>query len=141
MIIKYRVGSAWAYIDNVRQVATADIDALYLMEQYDKENSFDDPTDDICSYMEGKKLEEEVIASNKAFTMASNILSDRFDGAEIGISHTKNLLHGKRVLDNFPATAILLYLNDHKEYDTLILITNQKCFLMNDNGQTIERLV
>jgi len=34
----------------------------------------------------------------------------------------------------------LLYIEDCKDYDAVILVTNQKCYLMNDEGKTIERL-
>jgi hypothetical protein len=140
MIVKYESNGIWAFIDNVRQIAAADLDASGLIEKYDEEQPEND-SGDHCCYLNGKRLNDDVVASNKAFQMACDAMRDQFDSVSYGNCHMENLLDGNKVLENFPAAAILIYLNDHKEYDTLVLVTNQKCFLMNDKGQTIERLV
>jgi hypothetical protein len=141
MIVKYLNDGVWGYIDNVRQVASRNIDAQEMAQKYDDTCTFAKPEDDVCSYCCGKRLSDGTIMANKAFTMACNATYDFFDDAQSDHAHTENMLNGDRVLENYPASIILLYLNDHKEYDTVILITNQSCFLMNDKGQTIERLV
>lgn len=139
MIVKYFDNGVWGYIDNVRQAANKDIDCDELIRRYNEENTFEKPEDDIASYMNGEKLPVEIVMSNKAFTMACADVNDVIHGSQYGNSHTENLIDGSKI--DYPASIVLLYLNDHKEYDTVALVTNQKCFLMNDKGQTIERLV
>ena len=140
MIVKYLHGDVWAYIDNVRQVANKSIDTEELIKKYDEEVGTPDDLirrEDIASHNvpdgEDKDL---VIMSNKAFTIASEHLED-----VRGNTHTENLLEPSLMCANLPASVILLFVEDHKEYDTIVLVTNQKCYLMNDKGQTIERLV
>ncbi len=145
MIVKYLDDGVWGYIDNVRQVASRDIDCAELIEEYDNCADYKDVNHagekDIASYLDGEKNPDDIAASNKVFMMATNALDSLFDDSSFGNCHSQNLIDGARALDNYPAVEIVLYLNDHKEYDTLILVTNQRCFLMNDKGQTIERLV
>lgn len=139
MIVKYYDNGVWGYIDNVRQAASKDIDCDELIKRYDE---MPVPKEgDSASYMNGERLNEDIIASNKVFTMATIDLSDIFEDSSYGNCHQQNLIDGKKVIDQYSASMVLLYLNDHKEYDTLVLVTNQECFLMNDKGQTIERLV
>jgi hypothetical protein len=132
MIVKYLDDGVWSYIDNVRQVTNQYIDCEELIKRYDEMPCDAGTIDGVC-YMNGEKLLEDICISNKVFHMATAELGD------IGDSHAENLINGKEYM--LPAYVILLYLNDYKEYDTLVLITNQRCFLMNDKGQTIERLV
>lgn len=140
MIVKYLNGDVWAYIDNVRQVASRDINTEELIKKYDEEVGV--PGDllqrkDIASEnVPDGPDKERVIMSNKAFTIASENLED-----VRGNTHTVNLLEPSLICSNLPAGTILLFVEDHKEFDTAVLITNQKCYLMNDKGQTIERLV
>ncbi len=139
MIVKYLDGKIWGYIDNVRQASSQDINCDELIKRYDK---MPVPLDgDSASYMNGERLPNHIATSNKVFTMATLDLDGIFDGVSYGNCSQQNLIDGQKALDNYPASVILLYLNDHKEYDTLIFVTNQQCFLMNDKGQTIERLV
>lgn len=143
MIVKYYDNGVWGYMDNVRQAAKQNIDTKDLIEEYDNCEDFKDVRfcgeKDIASFQECTKLADDVIASNKVFAMAD--VSDLFIDASYGNCHRQNLIDGKKALENYPAAVILLYLNDHKEYDTVVFVTNQECFLMNDKGQTIERLV
>jgi len=145
MIVKYLNNGVWGYADNVRQVASQDIDCSELIKEF---NNCDDYKDDtyvgeknIAVYMNGEKLPDDIAAANKVFTIATNDLSSVFANSSYGNCHSENLIDGARALDNYPASIVVLYLNDHREYDTLVLVTNQECFLMNDKGQTIERLV
>lgn len=147
MIVKYFDNGVWGYIDNVRQVASCDIYCADLIIEYNNTPEYQDDCTpgngekDIASYLNGERLSDDVAASNKVFTIASSNLDSLFEDSSFGNCHSVNLIDGERALENYPAAGVVLYLNDHKEYDTLILITNQKCFLMNDKGQTIERLV
>ena len=140
MIVKYLNGDVWAYIDNVRQVAKSDIDTYELIQRYDKEVGLPgDPLQrkDIASEdIPDGPDKERVIMSNKAFIIASENLKD-----VRGNTHTENLLEPSLMCSNLPAATIMLFVEDHKEFDTVVLVTNQKCYLMNDKGQTIERLV
>lgn len=83
--------------------------------------------------MNGERLDENVVKSNKTFTAAwDNVAEDS------GNRHAENMLEPGMM--DLPAVTILIYLEDCKEYDSVLLITNQKVYLMNDKGQTIERL-
>jgi hypothetical protein len=120
----------WGYIDNIRQVARKDIDVYDLSNQFDKEPNEKEPPE--C-YFEGKKLEDIICLTNKAFTMALNGLPEE------GYSrHAENLLDIKRI--DMPAQIILMYIEECKEFDAIIFVTNDAVYLMNDKGQTIERL-
>ena len=139
MIVKYLSNDVWGFIDNVRQVANKGFDYDEMVRQYDAQYA-EIPCEcghkDPCEYMDGERLPEEIIISNKAFMAICTDLADE------GINrHAQNLLEITAVQNNWPAVAILLYLEDCKEYDAMLLVTNQKAFLMNDKGQTIERLI
>lgn len=138
MILKYQNNDTWGFIDSVRQAANKDIDYGAMVRKYDEhyksmpcEAGHQDPAE----YMDGKRLSEDVVTANKVFSAAC------MDTADEGINrHAENLLEETAIQNNWPACAILLYLEDCKEYDAILLVTNQKAFLMNDKGQTIERL-
>lgn len=133
MIVKYLENGVWGYIDNIRQAANKDIDCDELIKRYGETHT---PENDIASYIDGKKLPDEIIASNKIFIMATDDVPDE------GINqHQVNLMDGVKAIDNYPASVIILYVEDCKEYDAITLVTNQTVYLMNDKGQTIERLV
>lgn len=135
MIVKYYQAGVWGYIDNIRQVATTPIDTEEMIMKYNKEVESKE-REDIASYMNGEKLPTDIAMSNKVFLLATeNEIHD------IGEVHQENLIAPDLVARNFPAKIILLYLNEHKEYENVVLITNQTTYLMNDNGKTIERLV
>ncbi len=136
MIVKYLKGDVWGFIDNVRQIATKNVDTEDSIRQYNEEVEKGE-REDIASFMNGEKSTVEVSMSNKVFLMATeNDLEDI-----IGDVHRENLLDPLLTSKNYPAKTILLYLNDHKEHHNVVLITNQTTYLMNDKGQTIERLV
>lgn len=139
MIVKYLNNETWGFIDNVRQATCRDFNYAEIARQYDaqyarkpNEPYYEDP----CEYADGERLPDEIVLSNKAFLAICDDIPDE------GINrHAENLLDITGVQNNWPAAAILLYLEDCKEYDAMLLVTNQKTFLMNDKGQTIERLV
>jgi len=142
MIVKYLSGNVWGYIDNIRQVASTELDVRKAVLDYDSERHQETqeaeekgwPIEcDACEYMNGEKLPEEIITSNKAFMKATENQSDWGNNV-----HCENLIDGEKL--DFPASTVLLYVEEHKEFDTIGLITNQKVYLMNDKGQTIERL-
>ena len=140
MIVKYRKDDAWGYIDNVRQAAHKDLDIDELVSQYDQEVKNGEREDTASHWYVGEGQEvamsKETIISNKVLLMVTEILADE------GVNrHSENLLSEWGIRDNLPAYAILLYIEDCKEFDAMLLITNQQTYLMNDKGQTIERLV
>ena len=142
MIVKYLNNGVWGYIDNVRQAATKDIDGNELIKAYNDDIKYKDESHagekDVASWDDsGNKVDQEICLSNKIFLKAIEEINNESDNA-----HAENLIDGSKYInENWPAAVILLYLNDHKEYDRVALVTNQKVFLMNDKGQTIERLV
>jgi hypothetical protein len=140
MIVKYLDNGVWGYIDNVRQAANKDIDCDELITRYNEMPQPKNGCDPVC-YKDNEKLPEDICVSNKVFTMATIDINDILSDSSYGNCHSQNLLDGTKVLKNYPASVVILYLNDHKEYDTVVFATNQECFLMNDKGQTIERLV
>lgn len=83
-------------------------------------------------------MPDNIAYTNKVFTIATENIPEEIKDNEY---RAENLLNEELVMNNVPAAVIMLYLNDHKEYENLLLITNQKVFLMNDKGQAIERLV
>lgn len=131
MILKYENKNVWGFIDNVRQAASKNIDIDEAARRYDIEMPHE--PQDSAEYMNGVKLSEEIIKSNKAFLIACSDMADE------GVNrHSENLVDENII--SMPVTAILLYLEDCKEYDAVLLVTNQRAYLMNDKGQTIERL-
>ncbi len=140
MIVKYRKDDVLGYIDNVRQAAVKEIDCKELIQTYNDSEEYKDEThsgeNDIAGYMEGKKLPDDVADTNKVFLMATKNQKDW--GREV---HGENFLDPELMKDKYPAYVVLMYVEEHKEYDGIIFVTNQRCFLMNDKGQTVERLV
>ena len=140
MIVKYRKNDVWGYIDNVRQVAVKDLNCQELMNDYDTCECYKDVTHagdkDMASYLDGEKLPVDIANVNKVFLMATENQEDWGDNV-----HTENLLNTELMKDGIYAAVVLLYLEEHKNCDSMALVTNQKCFLMNDKGQTVERLV
>lgn len=136
MIVKYLSDNVWGYIDHVRQVATRELDPNELVNRYNEEIK-DNAREDSASVMNGKRLDDEIAMSNKLFLMAMEELVDLTDGLD---AHAENLIEVKLGAMMMPLWAVLLYIEDCKDYDAVVLITNQKCYLMNDEGKTIERL-
>lgn len=137
MIAKYRKDNSWCYIGNVIKAETTGYDQDDAVRGYEKmECAMSCTTDyqDPCEYMNGKRLDENIIKSNKAFMYIASMLESD------GTRHDENLLEPYGIQEHMPCNAILLCVEDCKEYDAIALITNQTVYLMNDKGQTIERL-
>ena len=142
MIVKYLSNGVWGYIDNVRQVGNREYNFDDAVHKYDHDERYRDDThsgeNDIASYMNGEKLSKDIANINKAFLVITESLKDTLEDEN---SHYENLILPVINGEYYQVNCVLLYLNNHKEYDTLIFVTNQKCYLMNDEGKTIERLV
>jgi hypothetical protein len=134
MIVKYLNDGVWGFIDNVRQVASKLIDPVGSIKRYDAELSTGEF--DSAVFMDNKRLPEDIVTSNKVFSVAC------YDMPDEGINrHAENMIAPNLVPDNIPILAVLLYLEDCKEFDAMLIVTNQRLYLMNDKGQTIERIV
>lgn len=133
MILKYEINGSWKFIDSVRQAEHKEINVDELVKEYDPGQNYKDPDHyNQVECLNGIKLSDNLIKSNKAFCSATNIPDEKID------FHSENLLDENRM--DMPASSILLYLENNKEYDAIHLVTNQRAYLMNDKGQTIERL-
>jgi hypothetical protein len=145
MIVKYKTGSAWGYIDNVRQAANVDFSTEDYIKQYNEEVEAG-ARQDVASYIDfsdGKvdpegKIPADIAMTNKAFLVATENIKERMDGKNY---HSENLLDTELIANDVPAAVVLLHIEDCKDYDAVVLVTNQTVYLMNDKGQTIERLV
>lgn len=139
MIIKYLNGDTWGYIDNVRQAAVKSIDCDELIKAYNECGQYKDQDYagqfDVASYFESEKLAEDIAIANKVFLMATANQENWGDKV-----HIENMLMPSLVTNNYPAVVALLYFEECKDYDSMAIVTNQRCFLMNDKGQTVDRL-
>ena len=127
----YRNQDVWGYIGNVSQVAVKEIEPEVYLKMYE---NLPHVEDDCCEYVEGKKLPKEIAEINKIFTIATNEIKE-----ELGATHCENLVFDYD--QQMPIYAVLLYIEDSKEFENILLLTDQTTYLMNDKGQTIERLV
>lgn len=136
-ILKYkekdnRNETVWGYISNISQTAVKEIDPDTYVELYDKLPKIEE---DPCEYFDGKKLPENTIKVNKIFSMVTKEIVN-----ELGTNvHCENLIFDYE--SNYPIYAILLYIEDSKEFENILLLTDQTTYLLNEKGQTIERLV
>ena len=140
MVVKYLDNGVWGYIDHIRQAANTSYNAeecIKCIKCYDAE--LKEGEVDYASIVNGVELPPNIVASNKIFMY----IADSFEDLEGMCLSTKNLVNIKDAESDvmLPVYAVLLYIEDCKEYDALILVTNQRCYLMNDEGKTIERLV
>lgn len=131
MILKYQAGNAWGFIGNVSRVVNRELDIDDLVKRYDAQPQGENP--DPTEYMNGVKLPENIAKSNKAFSMAIMDCSEDTPFER----HSENLLD-ENCMD-FSAAAILVKLVDKDDFDC-VLVTNHAAYLMNDKGQTVERL-
>lgn len=131
MILKYQVKDSWGFIGNVSRVINQELDIDDLVSRYDTQPKGENP--DPTEYMEGKKLPENIVKTQKAFSMAIMDLSEDAPFER----HSENLLDENSL--GYSAAAILIKLADKDDFDSVI-VTNHAAYLLNDKGQTIERL-
>ncbi|HIS62320.1 MAG TPA: hypothetical protein IAC14_08780 [Candidatus Scybalomonas excrementigallinarum] len=140
MIVKhkerdYRNADVWGYIDKVNQLAVKEIDAEAYLEMYNNiPKIIETGCNDSCEYLNGVKLSKDIADVNKIFSVATDEIKE-----ELGNVHCENLVFDYS--ENMPIYAILLYVEDSKEFDNILLLTDQTTYLLNDEGKTIERLV
>ena len=129
----FRNNDVWGYISNVSQIAVKEIDAELYIKIYD-----DIPVkveEDPCEYINGVRLSKEITDTNKIFSVVTKEITEEIGGDV----HCENLIFDYN--ENMPIYAILLYIEDSKEFDSILLVTDQITYLMNENGKTIERIV
>jgi hypothetical protein len=137
MIVKYLEDGAWNYIDHVFKAENSAILPLELIKQFEEETTVD-----------GKLVsnpDKGIDMSNKAFSKAIEAQLGKEWGNGVA---AHNLLDPTLIKNEYPAVIIKIHTeDDNGEYkftgDTVsvVLVTNQTAYLMNDKGQTIERLV
>jgi hypothetical protein len=146
MIVKYQNGNVWYYVDHVSLTANKSINCNELITQYNKEVE-EGTREDIASYVGNcstEKLPVDIAISNKVFLMAMEQKTEWKDWNDGGNCHSINLIDGDMASNGYPASVVIIYhdyFENRENFKLTALITNEKCFLMNDKGQTIERLV
>lgn len=140
MIVKhrerdYRNQEIWGYIDKVSQVAIKEIDVeIYLKMYNDIKEECSIGNQDCCEYLNGVKLDKNIADVNKIFSVVTKEITE-----ELGNTHCENLIFDYG--ENMPIYAVLLYIEDSKEFENILLLTDQTTYLLNNEGKTIERLV
>lgn len=134
MIVKYLENDVWNYIGNVRHASSKHIDVATLARRYDDEVKKGEQG--VPIEPQGITITEGVKIANKAFMMATSNIAEYGDQI-----HSYSALDPFMAEDNYPAAIIIMSLSEWREFDTEVLVTNQTAYLMNDKGQTIERLV
>lgn len=135
MIVKYKSDGMWNYIDEVSHTKESGLYFPdYLIGRYEESlKKFNVPD------ISGEEYSEEVRKVNKAFLQACTLFDKESSDMEYE-ANTENLITEACVNDNAPIGVVLIKLCGQKGYSK-ILVTCQEVYLMNDKGQTIERLV
>jgi hypothetical protein len=132
MIVKYKSNGMWNYID---EVSHAKESGLYfpdfLISRYNEK---------VTTGQEPNVMEEgwsvETVKINKCFLEATEALEETFAYG----ANTENLITEDCVTNGLPIGIILIKLRGQDAFSKT-LVTCQEVYLMNDKGQTIERLV
>lgn len=130
----FRNETVWGYISNISQASIKEIDTEAYLKMYDAMPIVMEQ--DPCEYMNGERLPKNIAELNKIFSMVTKEITD-----ELGNVHCENLVFDYDENSEMPIYAVLLYVEDNKEFENILLLTDQETYLMNDKGQTIERLV
>ncbi len=135
MIVKYRLNGGWCFIDGVTQAHSKEFDPDVMQAKYDKDAElrnrvgFTEATD-----QEG----QDYINVQKTYFAAFSEMCNDYHGTKRGV----NAICGNEMkFHNSSVVGVLLHTDKSDDVDHIVIITNQPCFLMNDQGQTIERLV
>jgi hypothetical protein len=132
MIVKYKSNGMWNYIDDVSHTKES---GLYfpdfLIGKYDEELVSGQRLD-----ISGEDWGEDIKKINKCFLKATELLEETFTPC----ANTENLITEDCVRNQLPIGVILIKLRGSDAFSKT-LVTCQEVYLMNDKGQTIERLV
>jgi hypothetical protein len=127
MIIKY-LNDGWNYIDHVTHVKNNSIIIEELIRQFDED------------VKNGKRDALETIGVKSDIAVKAYLQIVKYLNEDCGY-HNVNIedLLSEQMIDTIPAT--LVYIFSDNSDNVTVLLTNQIVYLMNDKGQTIERLV
>lgn len=137
MIVKFLSDDGWCILDNVRRSSATYYDARkivsdenkkLLAEMYDEEKSKNYTEKDIEALKENIKAE----ISDKVTSMTNRKLLNRTTYVSNKIDIDKDV--------NFTVLMAVFNDNSYGGSNEIIIITNNTCYLMNDDGKTIERL-
>jgi hypothetical protein len=123
MILKYKDGEVWNYIDSISKISTSEIDTAKILNKY---------------YEDVKNGMPDYATTPNVNITYQNII---FDGAtnDIVVANPEFNIDSKNLListDELNLLAYQILINE-----TMLLITDQTTYLLNDNGKTIERIV
>jgi len=126
MIIKYKDELNWGYVDNLANVVYQKEPKWYTKSQDMKEKYLS---------REGSEQPDSLECSQRYFTkhVKEELEHDLYD-YEYTVSSIWCGLEENNVV------VIMANHRNRMESDKSVLITNQECYLLNDEGQTIERL-
>jgi hypothetical protein len=128
MIVKYLNGEKWNYIDGIKKITVKNIDCEQLIKEYN-----------LPDYYLEDRTPIEIINANKVFLMATE--DEDICDKRGGNNHAENLLDVKLLKENSYSVIITLEQEIYRNVDQIVLVTNQKCFIMNDYGITVERII
>lgn len=129
MIVKLKNVPGNSIIGEVKGIRTGFYDIYETIKRFDK-------SDDHCSALRdcyGKEYEKKVQDSNMIFS----IVAFEFASGEVQNGECHNFLRLEEEDDYRQYAVAIKVIAKHSE-DTYI--TNQSIYLMNDNGETIERI-
>lgn len=137
MILKYKVDDSWKFTDGLSDVVITKVNVDSMVERYDREyRGRYEEGEDPCEYDDKKEKYSEFMSKvNKAFALVSN----EYRSSDIGICDAVCLL--KCFTPEASVYLIQAKYKDNKTYDSIMWLTNQTAFLLNDFGKTIERLI
>ena len=135
MIIKYMNNEAWGYIDGIENVSNEELSQKHCISEYIRK--FDNG--EIIEIIQDG-FSDDVITHNKIFKIASDIIREKLDGYNYSLRPflSEEFLPTEEY--DYPTKLITLDLINKYEFDKIVLLTNQKVYLLNDKGETIERL-
>ena len=136
MIIKYLHEGNWGYIDNITNVVNTSFSCKQMLVEFNKE------VEQRERIVEHTDYPEDIENGKAIFLKASEMIKDTYDEYNC---NTKNLLNYNKFLDfengEYQSSVIVCNLKNREEYDKVCLVSNEKVYLLNDSGQTIERLI
>jgi len=134
MIVKYSINGVWGYVGDVKRTISKNFDYAEMLKKY--EEYFPNKGQDSPAYHRyGDFHDENILAANKIFIATwREINKDKY------AHYAENLLDFKDEFKRTDICSIMLFFDNNKEDKTLLLISNQQIYLMDDKGQTIERL-
>jgi hypothetical protein len=153
MILKYLKKDTWGFMDGITQYAYRMVDDEELEKQFNKEVEEGTRSKDLWTgevevigeCEDGSQeavfnpYEPNIAKSNVIFGMACEDFQKR--NPELLDVHYENHINEEGDNINLPIYIMVMYFEKDKDYDALVIVTNQQAYLLNDKGGTIERIV